>query len=122
MGQIKNIKLHIVTDIKAQVRSRMVDTHDLFRKLGSGATFNLKRFRSDAEKFRVIPSTCHQDKLKHAEDVAEALDFFGTNKKKNLDSTAVDSQCNNEEEKTENVPGKKKKSKKRKNSCEIYSD
>merc|ERR1712100_234251 len=117
MGTDKNIKLHIVTDIKAQVRGRMVDTHDLFRKLGCGATFNLKRFKSDAEKFRVIPSTtCHQDKQKHAEDVAEALDFFGTDKKKNVDSIGVDAQGKDREEKTEDIPEKKNKSKKRKTS------
>lgn len=31
----------------------MVDTHDLFRKLGAGATFDLKRFKDDADQFQV---------------------------------------------------------------------
>lgn len=31
----------------------MVDTNDLFRKLGSGATFDLKRFKNDADQFQV---------------------------------------------------------------------
>ena len=31
----------------------MVDTQDLFRKLGAGAKFDFKRFSHDAEKFKV---------------------------------------------------------------------
>lgn len=31
----------------------MVDTNDLFKKLGSGATFDLKRFKDDADQFQV---------------------------------------------------------------------
>lgn len=31
----------------------MVDTHDLFKKLGCGAKFDLKRFKDDADKFQV---------------------------------------------------------------------
>lgn len=31
----------------------MVDTYDLFKKLGAGAQFDLKRFKHDAEKFKV---------------------------------------------------------------------
>jgi len=31
----------------------MVDTYDLFRKLGSGAQFDMKRFQNDAAKFQV---------------------------------------------------------------------
>lgn len=31
----------------------MVDSFDLFKKLGSGARFDLKRFKNDAEKFKV---------------------------------------------------------------------
>lgn len=30
-----------------------MDAFDLFKKLGSGAKFNLKRFGKDAERFRV---------------------------------------------------------------------
>ena len=32
----------------------MVDTYDLFKKLGCGAKFDLKRFNEDASKFQVI--------------------------------------------------------------------
>lgn len=31
-----------------------MDAHDLFKKLSAGAKFDTKRFRHDAEKFRVI--------------------------------------------------------------------
>lgn len=31
-----------------------MDSHDLFKKLTAGVKFDIKRFRSDAEKFQVI--------------------------------------------------------------------
>lgn len=31
-----------------------MDAHDLFKKLSAGTKFDTKRFRHDAEKFRVI--------------------------------------------------------------------
>jgi len=39
--------------IKQSTVDKMVDTYDLFRKLGSGAQFDMKRFRNDAAKFQV---------------------------------------------------------------------
>jgi len=89
----------------------MVDSHALFKKLGSGAKFNLKRFKDDAEKFDVFSSSHVKDKNK--DEVIDALDFFGTNKKKNVD---IDSVSGVEpDECTEQTHAKKKK-KKRKSS------
>lgn len=94
----------------------MVDSHDLFKKLGCGAKFNLKRFKDDAEKFNVIPLSQLKDKPKD-NDILDALDFFGTSKKKSAESTTKS------EEKTEDVKNgeaevveipEKKKKKKRK--------
>jgi len=33
-----------------------MDAADLFRKLGAGAKFDLKRFGKDAERFKVTPA------------------------------------------------------------------
>jgi len=106
----------------------MVDTYDLFKKLGSGAQFDLKRFKEDAEKFQIIHKKTYQAEI--AEDAEEVLDFFGTKNKskKNgdlkpkrvktteaLDEAQVnagetDIECSNGEVKKK----KKKKAKKRK--------
>jgi len=104
----------------------MVDSHALFKKLGSGATFNLKRFKNDAEKFNVIPSTQAKDK-KHSDELFDALDFFGTNKKKTLESASVSSVVS---EKTNSVSldltgstlEKKKKKKRKKESIDQHDD
>ncbi|XP_006138682.2 putative ATP-dependent RNA helicase DDX52 [Pelodiscus sinensis] len=49
-----------------------MDSYGLFRKLGAGARFDLKRFSQDARRFKVI-------KVKDAEfDTPESLDFFGS--------------------------------------------
>merc|ERR1712133_120121 len=120
MGQIKNIKLHIVTDIKSKIYLleirrvlSMVDTHDLFKKLGCGARFNLQRFKEDAEKFQILPSS--EEKEKSKEDIFEALDFFGTNKKKDVaDSTVIpEALCEEANEETNAVHEKKKKKKRK---------
>ena len=43
---------------------KMVDTYDLFKKLGSGAKFDLKRFKEDAEKFQVSNFLSYFDSIK----------------------------------------------------------
>nr|XP_002741008.2 PREDICTED: probable ATP-dependent RNA helicase DDX52-like [Saccoglossus kowalevskii] len=48
---------------------------DLFRKLGSGAKFDLRRFQKDAERFQLVKPA--EDK-KFKTDLLKALDFFGT--------------------------------------------
>ena len=37
----------------------MMDGLELFRKLGAGAKFNFKRFRSDAERLKVASTFFH---------------------------------------------------------------
>nr|XP_056721017.1 probable ATP-dependent RNA helicase DDX52 [Euleptes europaea] len=49
-----------------------MDSHELFRRLGAGAKFDVKRFRGDAERFKVI-------KKKDKEFLAD-LDFFASKK------------------------------------------
>jgi len=91
----------------------MVDTHDLFLKLGCGARFNLQRFKEDAEKFQILPSS--EEKEKSKEDIFEALDFFGTNKKKDVADSAVipEAVCEEANEETNAVHEKKKKKKRK---------
>ncbi|MEE6469434.1 hypothetical protein FKM82_008621 [Ascaphus truei] len=55
-----------------------MDTFDLFRKLGSGARFDLKRFSRDAEKFKVTKS---KESDLHSSNVSKSLDFFGNQTK-----------------------------------------
>ncbi|KAL8199190.1 UNVERIFIED_CONTAM: DEAD (Asp-Glu-Ala-Asp) box polypeptide 52 [Gekko kuhli] len=50
-----------------------MDSHELFRKLGVGAKFDVKRFRGDAERFKVIKS-------KDREHLGD-LDFFASKSK-----------------------------------------
>eukprot|EP00057_Strongylocentrotus_purpuratus_P013182 XP_011667656.1 PREDICTED: probable ATP-dependent RNA helicase DDX52 [Strongylocentrotus purpuratus] len=56
---------------------------DLFRQLGAGAKFDLRRFKSDAEKFQVIRRT---GKQLPQQDIIKALDIFG-NSKRSSDET-----------------------------------
>lgn len=93
----------------------MVDTYDLFRKLGSGAKFNLKRFKDDAEKFHILPSSTPSSKI--SESSIDALDFFGTNKKKKEEAVTectVDVEKNGIENHVEETDKETKKKKKKK--------
>ncbi|KAM8977250.1 putative ATP-dependent RNA helicase DDX52 [Pelodytes ibericus] len=51
-----------------------MDTCDLFRKLGAGAKFDLKRFNADAEKFKLAKS---KESQLPSVDYSQNLDFFG---------------------------------------------
>ncbi|XP_065663645.1 probable ATP-dependent RNA helicase DDX52 isoform X2 [Hydra vulgaris] len=94
----------------------MVDTYSLFKKLGSGASFDLKRFKTDAEKFKIISSSSSTiDK----NDFIEELDFFGTKKDSKKDGnktcfnetkTVIDDDV--EKVKIEDINKKKKKKRK----------
>ncbi|XP_066918301.1 probable ATP-dependent RNA helicase DDX52 [Clytia hemisphaerica] len=55
----------------------MVDTIDLFRKLGSGAKFDLKRFRDDADQFQMVHKKTTDCISKNDAIDFDALDFFG---------------------------------------------
>ncbi|KAM8742687.1 putative ATP-dependent RNA helicase DDX52 isoform 1-T1 [Acanthopagrus schlegelii] len=51
-----------------------MDAFDLFRKLGAGAKFDLKRFGQDAARFKVVKSQGSDA----SSDPLSAIDFFGT--------------------------------------------
>ncbi|XP_030294063.1 putative ATP-dependent RNA helicase DDX52 [Sparus aurata] len=51
-----------------------MDAFDLFRKLGAGAKFDLKRFGQDAARFKVVRS----QGADASADPLSAIDFFGT--------------------------------------------
>ncbi|XP_066491476.1 probable ATP-dependent RNA helicase DDX52 [Tiliqua scincoides] len=64
-----------------------MDSHELFRRLGAGARFDVKRFRGDAERFKVIRT---KDKEVGASQVLGELDFFA-GKNKELPNTPENS-------------------------------
>ena len=45
--------LYVYTEDIQLVSLKSMDAYDLFRKLGSGAKFDFKRFRGDAERLKV---------------------------------------------------------------------
>ncbi|XP_040005541.1 probable ATP-dependent RNA helicase DDX52 [Xiphias gladius] len=51
-----------------------MDAFELFRKLGAGAKFDLKRFGQDAVRFKVV--RCHKGEA--SLDPLSAIDYFGT--------------------------------------------
>ncbi|XP_050934761.1 probable ATP-dependent RNA helicase DDX52 isoform X2 [Lates calcarifer] len=51
-----------------------MDAFDLFRKLGAGAKFDLKRFGQDAARFKVVRSHGEQA----SSDLLSGIDYFGT--------------------------------------------
>ncbi|XP_070838947.1 probable ATP-dependent RNA helicase DDX52 [Chaetodon trifascialis] len=51
-----------------------MDAFELFRKLGTGAKFDLKRFGQDAARFKVVRS----QRVDGSSDPLSAIDFFGT--------------------------------------------
>ncbi|OCT91941.1 hypothetical protein XELAEV_18014997mg [Xenopus laevis] len=55
-----------------------MDAFDLFRKLGSGARFDLKRFSGDAEKFKLKKG---DESNLNSSTALKSLDFFGTEEK-----------------------------------------
>ncbi|KAK7130807.1 hypothetical protein R3I94_016071 [Phoxinus phoxinus] len=83
-----------------------MDAVDLFRKLGSGAKFDLKRFAKDAERFKVVKSKSKNSSQQFAE-----TSFFGTEPQESLESRL--SEDDGEEEKEgsdeEQASGKQKR-------------
>ncbi|KAM4844334.1 putative ATP-dependent RNA helicase DDX52 [Thomomys bottae] len=73
-----------------------MDAHDLFRRLGAGARFDVKRFSADAARFQV-------GKRKYDLDSSEVLlDFFGNKKPGDFEASQTHQELQNE--------GKKEKS------------
>ncbi|CAH2221316.1 probable ATP-dependent RNA helicase DDX52 [Pelobates cultripes] len=76
-----------------------MDTFDLFRKLGSGARFDLKRFNADAEKFKLAKV---QERNLPSLDRSQNLDFFGSKSKPVSVKRALDKTIDDEKNKEPN--------------------
>ncbi|XP_020508648.2 probable ATP-dependent RNA helicase DDX52 [Labrus bergylta] len=71
-----------------------MDAFELFRKLGSGAKFDLKRFGQDASRFKVVRSGGDA-----STDPLSAIDFFGTRQTSRAQSArGLDEEDNDGEE------------------------
>ncbi|XP_013929348.1 PREDICTED: probable ATP-dependent RNA helicase DDX52 [Thamnophis sirtalis] len=57
-----------------------MDAHELFRKLGAGAKFDVRRFRRDAERFGVLRT---KEETTKTSEILGSLDFFGKKRKEN---------------------------------------
>ncbi|XP_050948938.1 probable ATP-dependent RNA helicase DDX52 isoform X2 [Labeo rohita] len=87
-----------------------MDAFDLFRKIGSGAKFDLKRFAKDAERFKVGKS-----QNKDSSNQLTGISFFG---KETQENTSLESRLSeddvedeNEESDEEQASGKRKRTK-----------
>ncbi|XP_051534011.1 probable ATP-dependent RNA helicase DDX52 [Myxocyprinus asiaticus] len=67
-----------------------MDTFDLFRKLGAGAKFDLKKFAKDAERFKVVKS-----QSKDSSNQLAGISFFGTERH---ESASLESRLSEEDE------------------------
>ncbi|XP_006983219.1 putative ATP-dependent RNA helicase DDX52 [Peromyscus maniculatus bairdii] len=86
-----------------------MDAYDLFRRLGAGAKFDVKRFSADAARFQVGKRKYDRD----SSEVLQGLDFFGNKKSVSDESGALPTHQN--EEQTEEGPlGRSKEPKKKK--------
>uniref|UniRef100_A0A8C2RZ88 Probable ATP-dependent RNA helicase DDX52 n=1 Tax=Capra hircus TaxID=9925 RepID=A0A8C2RZ88_CAPHI len=100
-----------------------MDAHDLFRRLGAGAKFDLRRFSADAARFQI-------GKRKHdfdSSEVLQGLDFFGNKKSVPGDCGALRThqELRDEEKKEESQIERKKeqnRKKKKKMTSEITSE
>ncbi|XP_056118167.1 probable ATP-dependent RNA helicase DDX52 isoform X2 [Rhinichthys klamathensis goyatoka] len=85
-----------------------MDAVDLFRKLGSGAKFDLKRFAKDAERFKVVKS-----QSKYSSQQLAETSFFGTETQENASLESRLSEDDGEEGKEgsdeEQASGKRKR-------------
>ncbi|XP_077360419.1 putative ATP-dependent RNA helicase DDX52 [Festucalex cinctus] len=63
-----------------------MDAFELFRKLGSGAKFNLKRFGQDAARFKIVRTHVGDTSLEQL----SAIDYFASGVTNGAQSTAMD--------------------------------
>uniref|UniRef100_A0A672RNZ3 ATP-dependent RNA helicase n=1 Tax=Sinocyclocheilus grahami TaxID=75366 RepID=A0A672RNZ3_SINGR len=77
-----------------------MDAFDLFRKLGSGAKFDLKRFGKDAERFKVVKS-----QSKDRSNQLAGISFFG---KETQENTSLESRLSEDDGDEEQASGKRK--------------
>uniref|UniRef100_A0A8C9R2E5 Probable ATP-dependent RNA helicase DDX52 n=1 Tax=Scleropages formosus TaxID=113540 RepID=A0A8C9R2E5_SCLFO len=90
-----------------------MDAFELFRKLGAGAKFDLKRFRSDAERFKPGP-----------DDILAGIDFFGGGEHDNVSISNKQYQQDDggeAEEDSRPVGGQPQRAEKRKQDSEAAS-
>ncbi|XP_052615689.1 probable ATP-dependent RNA helicase DDX52 [Peromyscus californicus insignis] len=86
-----------------------MDAYDLFRRLGAGAKFDVKRFSADAARFQVGKRKYDRD----SSEVLQGLDFFG-NKKSVSDESGALPTHQNEEQTEEGLMERSKEPKKKK--------
>lgn len=86
-----------------------MDAYDLFRRLGAGAKFDVKRFSADAARFQVGKRKYDRD----SSEVLQGLDFFG-NKKSVSDESGALPTHQHEEQTEEGLLGRSKEPKKKK--------
>ncbi|XP_028746406.1 probable ATP-dependent RNA helicase DDX52 [Peromyscus leucopus] len=86
-----------------------MDAYDLFRRLGAGAKFDVKRFSADAARFQVGKRKYERD----SSEVLQGLDFF-RNKKSVSDESGALPTHQNEEQTEEGLLGRSKEPKKKK--------
>ncbi|KAF6093263.1 DExD-box helicase 52 [Phyllostomus discolor] len=100
-----------------------MDTHDLFRRLGAGAKFDVRRFSADAARFQVGKRKYDFD----SSEVLQRLDFFGNKKfvPGECGESRTHQELQDEEEKEENLTERKReqnKKKRKKMTSEITSE
>uniref|UniRef100_A0A452DT13 Probable ATP-dependent RNA helicase DDX52 n=1 Tax=Capra hircus TaxID=9925 RepID=A0A452DT13_CAPHI len=100
-----------------------MDAHDLFRRLGAGAKFDLRRFSADAARFQIGKRKYDFD----SSEVLQGLDFFGNKKSVPGDCGALRThqELRDEEKKEESQIERKKeqnRKKKKKMTSEITSE
>ncbi|XP_006154491.1 probable ATP-dependent RNA helicase DDX52 isoform X1 [Tupaia chinensis] len=89
-----------------------MDAHDLFRRLGAGAKFNVRRFSADAARFQVGKRKYNFE----SSEGLQGLDFFGNKKSVPVESGApgTHQEVQNEDEKEEHLTAGKEEQNKRK--------
>ncbi|XP_077447909.1 putative ATP-dependent RNA helicase DDX52 isoform X2 [Stigmatopora argus] len=84
-----------------------MDAHELFRKLGAGAKFDLKRFAQDASRFRVVRTPAGNA----SSDELSTIDYFGSGLTNGAQSTTKYQEDEHEDEEvqeTETLNSKRK--------------
>uniref|UniRef100_H0WHD5 Probable ATP-dependent RNA helicase DDX52 n=1 Tax=Otolemur garnettii TaxID=30611 RepID=H0WHD5_OTOGA len=89
-----------------------MDVHDLFRRLGTGAKFDVRRFSADAARFQIGKRKYDFD----SSEVLQGLDFFGSKKSfpGECGASQTHQELQNEEKKEESLTeGKREKNRKK---------
>ncbi|XP_062289105.1 probable ATP-dependent RNA helicase DDX52 [Scomber scombrus] len=86
-----------------------MDAFELFRKLGAGAKFDLKRFGQDAARFKVARSQVGEQS-----DPLSAIDYFGSTNGDQSRTTGLEEDVEDEEEEVGSENGEDESKRKRK--------